>query len=169
MLEDVGAQHRAYDDTAKAIEIINGDSRSEEAVVGSHTTHHHIANQKIGLRHCHIMFLRWLTLDEVKHGWRALHTKETAHQSTQSSSTYLHILGRWQFYALAEEHEINADKDECHTQDATQNMVFDTCQGKDGNGRDDDERQQNWPKSLPSDVTPQPPYDSRRGGDGQQS
>ena len=29
------------------------------------------------------------------------------------------------------------------------------------------ERQQNWPKSLPSDATPQPPYDSRRGGDGQ--
>ena len=83
MLEDVGAQHRAYDDTAEAIEIINGDSRSEEAVVGSHTSHHHIANQEIGLRHRHIMFLRWLTLDEVKHGWRALHTEESAHQSAQ--------------------------------------------------------------------------------------
>ena len=55
MLEDVGAQHRAYDDTAEAIEIINGDSRSEEAVVGSHTSHHHIANQKICLSHRHIV------------------------------------------------------------------------------------------------------------------
>ncbi len=48
-------------------------------------------------------------------------------------------------------------------------MVFDTCQGKDGNGRDDDERQQNRPKPLPSDVTPQPPYDSSRSSDSQQS
>ena len=48
-------------------------------------------------------------------------------------------------------------------------MVFDTCQGKDGYGRDDDERQQNRPKPLPCDVTPQPPYDSSRGGNGQQS
>ncbi len=48
-------------------------------------------------------------------------------------------------------------------------MVFDTCQGEDGNGRDDDKRQQYRPKSLPSDVTPQSPYDSCRSGDSQQS
>ena len=60
MLEDVGAQHRANDDTAEAIEIINGDSRSEEAVVGSHTSHHHIANQKIGLRHCSFVGSLWM-------------------------------------------------------------------------------------------------------------
>ena len=167
MLEDVGAQHRANDDTAEAIEIINGDSRSEEAVVGSHTSHHHIANQKIGLRHCHIMFLRWLTLDEVKHGWRALHTKETAHQPAQCSSAYLNSLRGWQLDFLTEQHEVDANQNEYYAKDATQYVVFYTCQSKDGDGRDEDERQQNWPKSLPSDATPQPPYDSRRGGDGQ--
>ena len=137
MLEDVGAQHRANDDTAEAIEIINGDSRSEEAVVGSHTSHHHIANQKIGLRHCHIMFLRWLTLDEVKHGWRALHTKETAHQSTQSSSTYLHFFRGWQLDTLAEKHKVDTNQDKCYAKDATQYVVFYTCQSKDGDGRDE--------------------------------
>ena len=154
MLEDVGAQHRANDDTAEAIEIINGDSRSEEAVVGSHTSHHHIANQKIGLRHCHIMFLRWLTLDEVKHGWRALHTKETAHQSTQSSSTYLHFFRGWQLDTLAEKHKVDTNQDKCYAKDATQYVVFYTCQSKDGDGRDEDKRQQNRPKPLPSDVVP---------------
>ena len=48
-------------------------------------------------------------------------------------------------------------------------MVFDTCQGKYGNGRDDDKRQQNRPKPLPSDVTSQSPYDSCRSRDSQQS
>ena len=48
-------------------------------------------------------------------------------------------------------------------------MVFDTCQSENGNGRDDNKRQQNRPKSLPSDIVPQPPYDSCRSCDGQQS
>ena len=47
-------------------------------------------------------------------------------------------------------------------------MVFDASQSEDGNGRDDDKRQQNRPKPLPSDVTPQSPHDSCRSGDGQQ-
>ena len=134
MLEDVCAQHRADDDTAEAIEIINSDSRCEEAVVGSHTRHHHIANQEIGLSHCHIMFLRRLTLDEIKHGWRALHTEETAHQSAERSCAYLNFLRRWQLYALAEQHEVDAYQDERYTKDAVQNIVFNACQGKDGYG-----------------------------------
>ena len=68
---------------------------------------------------------------------------------------------------LAEKHKVDTNQDKCYAKDATQYVVFSTCQSKDGNGRDDDERQQNWPKSLPSDATPQPPYDSRGGGDGQ--
>ncbi len=117
----------------------------EKAVIGSHTSHHHIANQEIGLRHCHIVFLCRLTLDEVKHGWRALHTEETAHQSAQCSCAYLNVFRCRQFYALAKQHEIDTNQDECHAKDSLQDMVFDTCQGKDGNGRDDDERQQNRP------------------------
>ena len=129
MLEDVGAQHRANDDTAEAIEIINGDSRSEEAVVGSHTSHHNVTNQKIGLGHCHIVFLRRLTLDEVKHGRRALHAKETAHQSAERSCANLHFLRRscsgkrtsssGQFYALAKQHEVDTNQDECHTKNTS--------------------------------------------------
>ena len=42
----------------------------------------------------HILLLCRLTLDEVKHGWRALHTEETAHQSAQCSCTYLHFFRR---------------------------------------------------------------------------
>mgnify|MGYP006896752099 CR=1 FL=1 len=152
MLEDVGAQHRAYDDTAEAIEIINGDSRSEEAVVGSHTSHHHIANQKIGLRHRHIVLFSRLTLDEVQYGRRALHTEETAHQSAQCSCTYLHFFRRWQLYALTEQHKVDANHNKCNAKDAPQDMVFDTSQGKDGDGRDDDERQQNRPKPLSGNV-----------------
>ena len=58
----------ADDDTAEAIKIVNGYSSCEETVVGSHTSHHYIANQEIGLCHCHVMLLRRLTLDEVQHG-----------------------------------------------------------------------------------------------------
>ena len=79
MFEDVSTKYRTDDDTTEAIEIINGDRRSKETVVGSYASHHHIANQKIGLSHCHIVLLCRLTLDEVKYGRRALHTEETAH------------------------------------------------------------------------------------------
>ena len=48
-------------------------------------------------------------------------------------------------------------------------MVFDTCQGKYGNGRDDDKCQQNRPKPLPGNVASQPPHDCSRCGDSQQS
>ena len=58
MLEDVCTKHRADDDTAEAIKIINDNSRSKEAIVGSHTCHHHIANQEIGLSHCHTLPIR---------------------------------------------------------------------------------------------------------------
>ena len=143
MFEDVGPQHRADNDSAEAIEIINGDSSCEETVVGSHARHHHIANQEIGLRHRHIVFLRRLTLDEVKHGRWALHTEETAHQSAQCSCAYLHFLRRscsdkrtsssGQFYALTEQHKVYANQDECHAKDSPQNMVFDACQGENGN------------------------------------
>ena len=119
MLEDVGAQHRANDDTAEAIEIVNSYSSGEEAVVGSHTSHDHIANQKIGLRHRHIVFLRRLTLDEVKHGRWALHTKETAHQSAQCPCAYLHFLRRRQLYALTEKHEVDANQDECNAKNTS--------------------------------------------------
>ena len=47
-------------------------------------------------------------------------------------------------------------------------MVFDASQSEDGNGRDDDKRQQNRPKPLQSDVASQSPHDSCRSGDGQQ-
>ena len=99
--ENVGTQHRADNDTAKTIEIVNGYGGCEEAVVGSYARHHQIANQEISLRHRHVMFLRRLTLDEVQHGGRALHAKETAHQSAQCSCADLHFLCRRQFYASA--------------------------------------------------------------------
>ena len=99
--ENVGTQHRADNDTAKTIEIINGDSRSKETVIGSYASHHQIANQEISLRHRHVMLLRRLTLDEVQHGGRSLHAKETAHQSAQCSCADLHFLCRRQFYASA--------------------------------------------------------------------
>ena len=47
-------------------------------------------------------------------------------------------------------------------------MVFDTSQSEYGDGRDDDKCHQNRPKSVPRDVTTQPPYDSSRGRDCQQ-
>ena len=119
MFEDVCTQHRADDDTAKAIEIVNGNSRGKKAVVGSHASHHHIANQEISLRHCHIVLFSRLTLYEVKHGRWALHAEETAHQSAQCSCANLHILCCWQFYALAEQHEVDADQNECYTKDAS--------------------------------------------------
>ena len=119
MLEDVGTQYRADDDTAEAIEIINGYSLSEKAVVGPHTSHHHIANQEISLRHRHIVFLRWLALDEVKHGRWALHAEEAAHQPTQCSCAYLYFLCSRQFYALAEKHKVDTNQDECHAKDAS--------------------------------------------------
>jgi len=169
MFKDVGTQHRADDDTAKAIEIVNGYGGCKKAVVGSYTSHHHIANQKISLSHRHIMLFSRLTLDEVKYGRWALHAEEATHQPAQCSCAYLHPLRRRQFYALTKQHEVNTNQDECHTKDAVQDIVFDARQCKDGDGRDDDKRQQNRPKPLPSDVASQPPYDNCRSGDSQQS
>ena len=169
MLEDVGTQHRADDDTTEAIDIVNCNGIRKEAIVCPHTSHHHVSNKEVSLRHRHIMLLRRLALDEIEYCWRALHTEEAAHQSAQCSSDYLYFLRCRKFYALTEKHKVDANQDECYAKDATQYMVFDTCQDKDGNGRDDDERQQNRPKPLPNDVATQPPYDSYRSGDGQQS
>ena len=169
MLEDVCTEHRADNDTAQAIKIVDGDRRGEETVVGSYASHHHIANQKIGLRHCHVMLFRRLTLNEVKHGGRTLHAEEATHQSAECPCADLHFLGRWQFYTSTKQHKVDADQNERHAKDAAQNMVFDTCQSENGNGRDDNKRQQNRQKSLPSYIVPQPPYDSCRSCDGQQS
>ena len=44
MLEYVCAQHCTDDDTTEAIEIVNSDGLSEKTIVGSHSSHHHIAN-----------------------------------------------------------------------------------------------------------------------------
>ena len=169
MFEDVASQHRADDDTTETIEVVNGYSGCEETIVGSHTCHHHVANQKIGLSHSHIMFLRRLTLDEVQHGRRALHTEETAHQSAQCSCTYLHFFRRWQFNTSTKQYKVDADQNECDAKDASQNVIFDACQGKDGDGRDDDKCQQNRPKPLPGNVASQPPHDSCRSCDCQES
>ena len=70
---------------------------------------------------------------------------------------------------LAEKHKVDTNQDKCYAKDATQYVVFYTCQSKDGDGRDEDKRQQNRPKPLPGDVAPQSPYDSHRSGDSQQS
>ena len=132
MFENVCTKQSAYDDTTKNIEIINCDSRCEEAIVGSHARHHHIANQEISLRHRHIVLFSGLTLDEVKHGRWALHAKEATHQPAQCSSAYLKSLRGWQLDFLTEQHEVDANQNECYAKDATQYVVFDTCQGKDG-------------------------------------
>ena len=126
MFKDVGTQHRADDDTAKAIEIVNGYGGCEKAVVGSYTSHHHIANQEISLSHRHIMLLSRLTLDEVKYGRWALHAEEAPQQSAQCSCAYLHSLRGWQLDLLAEHHEVDTNQDKCYAKDAAQNMVFDT-------------------------------------------
>ena len=119
VLENIGTKHCADDDTAETIEIVNSNSCCKETVVGSHASHHYIANEEICLRHRHIVFLRRLTLDEVKHGRRALHAKETAHQSAERSCANLHFLRRWQFYALAKQHEVDTNQDECHTKNTS--------------------------------------------------
>jgi len=31
----------------------------------------------------------------------------------------LHFLRRWQFYALAKQHEVDTNQDECHAKDAS--------------------------------------------------
>ena len=134
VLEDVCTKHRADDDTAKAIKIINGDCRSEEAIVGSHACHHHIANQEIGLRHCHVVLLHRLTLDEIQHSGRTLHTKETTHQSAQSACSNLYPFSCRQLDAVAKQHEVDTNQNECYAKDSSQDMVFDACQGKDGDG-----------------------------------
>ena len=53
---------------------------------------------------------------------------------------------------MTKQHEVDANQDECHTKDASQDMVFYACQGEYGNGRDDDKCQQNWQKPLPGNV-----------------
>ena len=64
---------------------------------------------------------------------------------------------------------INADKDESHTQDPLQYVVFNACQSKDGYCRDNNKRQQYRPKSFPNDIASHSPHDDSRGGNGQKS
>ena len=132
--EHIGSQTGADDNSTKAETIICQDSCSQEAIIGPNDGHHHIAYQEIGLRHRHVMFLRRLTLDEIKHGRRALHTKEAPHQSAQCSCPHLYSFSCRQFYLLTEQREIDTDKNECHTKDSPQYIVFDTRQGEDSNG-----------------------------------
>ena len=114
-LEDVGSKGCADDDSTKSETVVCQDGRGKEAVVGTNKSHHHIANQKVSLRHRHIMFLRRLTLDEIEHGWRALHAKEASHQSAQCSCTHLYSFSCRQLDLLTEQRKINADKDESYT------------------------------------------------------
>ena len=98
------------------------------------------------------MLFRRLTLDEIKHGWRALHTKESSHQSAQRSCAYLHPLGCRQLDLLTEQRKIDADDYQCHTEDLPKDVVFDTFQSENGYRRDDDKRQQNRPEPLPDNM-----------------
>ena len=132
MLEYVGTQHRADDDTAKSIDVVNCNGIRKEAIVCPHTSHHHVSNKEVSLRHRHIMLLCRLTLDEIEYCWWALHTEETTHQSAQRSCVNLNSLRGWQLDFLAEQHEVDANQDESRTEYPTKNMVFDACQGKDG-------------------------------------
>ena len=100
--EDIGPQYCANDDPTKSETVVCQDGRGKEAVVGTNKSHHHIANQKVGLRHSHIVFLGGFRLDEIEHGWRALHAEEASHQSAECTSTYLETLRSRQLDLLAE-------------------------------------------------------------------
>ena len=91
--EDIGPQYCANDDPTKSETVVCQDGRGKEAVVGTDKGHHHIANQKVSLRHSHIVFLGGFRLDEIQYGWRALHSKESTHQTAQRSCSYLHSFG----------------------------------------------------------------------------
>ena len=168
-LEDVGTKDCADDDSTKSETVVCQDGRGKEAVVGPNKGHHHIANHEIGLRHRHIMFFRRLTLDEIEHSWRALHAKETSHQSAQCTSTYLYSFSRRQLDLLAKQGEIDTDDYQCHTEDPFQYVVFNAGQSKDGYGRYNNKRQQYRPKSFPNDIASHSPHDDSRGGNGQKS
>ena len=64
-LEDVGSKGCSDDDPTKSETVVCQDGRGKEAVVGTDKGHHHIANQKVSLRHSHIVFLGGFRLDEV--------------------------------------------------------------------------------------------------------
>ncbi len=150
LYEDVGSKGCADDDSTKSETVVCQDGRGKEAVVGTNKGHHHIAYQEIGLCHRHIMFLRRLTLDEIEHGWRALHAKETSHQSAQCTSTYLYSFSRRQLDLLAKQGEIDTDDYQCNTENPPQYVVFNAGQSKDGYCRYNNKRQQYRPKSFPT-------------------
>lgn len=101
-LEDVGSKGCSDDDPTKSETVVCQDGHGKEAVVGTDKGHHHIANQKVSLRHSHIVFLGGFRLDEIEHGWRALHAEEASHQSAECTSTYLETLRCRQLDLLAE-------------------------------------------------------------------
>ena len=115
------------------------------------------------------MFLRRLTLDEIEHGWRALHAEEASHQSAQCSCTNLYSFSCRQLDLLTEQRKIDTDDYQSHTQDPFQYVVFNACQSKDGYCRHNNKRQQYRPKSFPSDIASHSPHDDSRGGNGQKS
>lgn len=168
-LKDVGSKGCSDDDPTKSETVVCQDGRGKEAVVGTDKGHHHIANQKVSLRHSHIVFLGGFRLDEIEHGWRALHAEEASHQSAECTSTYLDTLRCRQHDLLAEQRKINVDKDESHPQDPFQYVVFNAGQSKDGYCRYNNKRQQYRPKSFPSDIASHSPHDDSRGGNSQKS
>ena len=101
-LEDVCTKGCADDDSTETETVICQNGGSEEAVIGTNKGHHHIANQEVRLRHCHIVLLRGFRLDEVEDGGRALHPEKAAHQSAECASTNLNLLCCRQFDLLAE-------------------------------------------------------------------
>ena len=92
-LEHIGSQTGADNNPTQSEAIIRQYGCSQETIVGSDNGHHHVANQEIGLRHCHIVLLGGLRLDEVKHGRWALHPEEASHQPTQRSCSNLYAFG----------------------------------------------------------------------------
>ena len=110
------------------------------------------------------MFLRRLTLDEIKHSWRTLHAKEASHQSAECTSTNLYSFGCRQLDLLAKQGEIDTDDYQCNTENPPQYVVFNAGQSKDGYCRYNNKRQQYRPKSFPSDIASHSPHDDSRGG-----
>ena len=76
--EHIGAEHRAYRDTAKTKAVVGQDCGGEESIVGAYQGHDEVAYQKIGLRHRHVMLFRWFGLDEIEDCWRTLHAEKSA-------------------------------------------------------------------------------------------
>ena len=169
VFEGLCTDQGAEDHTAYAVQKTIENGGRQKATAGAKCRHRKIAYKEIGGDGGHVFLLAWLGRDEIEHGGRTLHGKESTHQSAQSAHANLHTAIGVQANAVVKESKIERTDDEQYAQSFVKPKAVNTTQATDGKGRHHDEREQHWAQLYPVDVAPQTDGDEQIRRQRQQS